>query len=76
MASSDGMVQGVSSSHRSNWRRRNSDEGIRAKWIVIFYAGSLWSVLSNTVITSLVGGASQREGKKRDRREGSSLSWP
>lgn len=54
MASSDGIEPGVSNIHRSNWKSRNSDEGIRAKWMVIFYVGSVWSGLSNTVITSLV----------------------
>lgn len=42
------------------------DEGIRAKLMVIFYSGSLWSTLSNTVITSLVRVEREREGRKRD----------
>lgn len=66
MASSDGIGPGVSSIHWSNWKSRNRDEGIRAKWMVIFHVGSVWSRLSNTVITSLVRGESEREGKKQD----------
>lgn len=34
--------------------------------MVIFYSGSVWSMLSNIVITSLVRGEREREGKKRD----------
>ena len=68
MAGSDGMRLGVSTIHCLNWKSRNGDEGIRAKWMVIFYSGSVWIVLSHTVITSLVRGESERErgGKKRD----------
>lgn len=57
---------GVSSIYHPHWRRRNGDEGIRAKLMVIFYSGAVWSVLSNTVITSLVRGEREREGRKRN----------
>lgn len=46
-------------------RRRDGDDGIRAKLMVIFYGGSARSALSNAVITSLVGGAGPRgQGRK------------
>lgn len=48
-----------------HWRRRNGDEGIRAKLMVIFYSGSMCSALSNTVITSLVRAEREREGKRQ-----------
>lgn len=66
MAGGDGKRLGVSNIYWPHWRRRNGDEGIRAKLMVIFYSGSVWSMLSNTVITSLVRGEREREGKKRD----------
>lgn len=66
MASGGGKGLGVRNIYRPHWRRRNGDEGIRAKLMVIFYSGSVRSVLSNTVITSLVRGEREREGKKRD----------
>ncbi len=64
MAGGDGKR--LSNIYWPHWRRRNGDEGIRAKLMVIFYSGSVWSMLSNTVITSLVRGEREREGKKRD----------
>ena len=63
MASGDGL--GLRNIQWSNWKTRNSDGGITAKWMVIFYSGSVWITLSNTVIISLIRGESQREGKKR-----------
>lgn len=57
---------GVSSIHSSNRRRKNGDGGIRAKLMVIFYSGSVWSVLSNSIITSLVGGGKEGGGRRRD----------
>lgn len=56
----------MSNIYRPHWMRRNSDEGIRAKSMVIFYSGSAWNALSNSVITSSVRGEREREGKKRD----------
>lgn len=50
---------GVSNIQWPYWRR-NGDEGIRAKWMAIFYSGSVWIALSNTVIISLVS----REGER------------
>lgn len=61
-----GRVLRVSNIYRPHWKRRNDDEGIRAKLMVIFYSGSVWSALSNSVITSLVRGERGNEGKKRD----------
>lgn len=66
MAGGGGKRLGVNNIYRPHWRRRDSDEGIRAKLMVIFYSGSVWIALSNTVITSLVRGEWEREGKKRD----------
>ena len=57
--------EGVSNIYWPHWRRRNGDEGIRAKLMVIFYSGSMCSVLSNTVITSLVRAEREREGKRQ-----------
>lgn len=47
-----------------HWRKRNGDERIRAKLMVIFYRGSVKSVLSNSVITSLVRGETASEGEE------------
>ena len=66
MASGGGKGLRVSNIYRPHWKRRSGDEGIRAKLMVIFYSGSPWSTLSNTVITSLVRGEREKEGKKRD----------
>lgn len=55
----------ISNIYRHYWRRRNGDEGIRAKLMVIFYSGSVWSMLSNAVITSLVSGEREREKGER-----------
>lgn len=61
-----GKGLGVSNIYRPHWRRKNGDEGIRAKLMVIFYSGSVRSVLSNTVITSLVRGERERgEGERQ-----------
>ncbi len=57
----------MSNIYPPQWRRRDGDEGIRAKLMVIFYSGSVWRVLSNTVITSLVRGE-----RERAREEGNS----
>lgn len=56
MGSGAGNGLGMSNIYQSYWKRRNGDERIRAKLMVIFYSGSVWSVLSDTVITSLVRG--------------------
>lgn len=56
----------VSNIYCPHWRRKNGDEGIRAKLMVIFYSGSVRSVLSNTVITSLVRGERERERGRRE----------
>lgn len=56
----------MSTIHCFNWKSRDGDEGIRAKWMVIFYSGSVWIVLSHTVITSLVRGESEREEGRRE----------
>lgn len=56
---------GVNNIYQPKWRR-NGDEGIRAKLMVIFYSGSLWIVLSNTVITSLVRGERGKEGGRKE----------
>lgn len=54
--------------YHPHWRRRrNGDEGIRAKLMVIFYSGLVRSMLSNTVITSLLRG--ERMGRGGERRE-------
>lgn len=63
MASGGGKGLGLSHTTGSYWTRRNDDEGIRAKLMVIFYSGSVWNVLSNAVITSLVRGERRRKGR-------------
>lgn len=67
MASGGGTELGVRNIYHPHWRRRrNGDEGIRAKLMVIFYSGLVRSVLSNTVITSLLRGERERERGRRD----------
>lgn len=58
------MGLGLSNNYQPHCKRRNGDEGIRAKLMVIFYSGSVWSMLSNTVITSLVRGEWEKEGRR------------
>lgn len=65
MAGASGRGLGVSYIYWPHWRRKNGDEGIRAKLMVIFYSGSVWSALSNAVITSLVRGEGERGEEER-----------
>lgn len=62
MASGGGKGLGISNIYQPYWRRRKGDERIRTKLMVIFYSGSVWSVLSNAVITSLVRGERGERG--------------
>lgn len=76
MASSSGKRLGERNIQHPSWRRRNGDEGIRAKLMLIFYSGSERSLLSNTVITSLVRGERKRDSSLCQGREWiTGLNW-